>query len=131
MGLNDIHNILFNASILYSVILGVWSAAMAARNESISGNFWGAVVSYAILAGMVMVVGIIMTLQGLQPQRIVLYYIYMSWLVVIMPGLFTILRGRDDRDAAVAFSILAFFNAAVSFSMYQRNVIGPWLLPNA
>jgi putative exporter of polyketide antibiotics len=131
MGLNDIHSILFNATILYSIVLGIWSAVMASRNEPISGNFWGAVASYAILAGIVLVIGIIMTLQGLRPQRTILYYLYMGWLVVIMPGLFTLLRGRDDRSAAIAFSILSFFNAATSFSMFQRNVIGPWFLPDA
>jgi hypothetical protein len=131
MGLNDIHNILFNASILYSIVLGVWSAVMGVRSQSISGNFWGAVASYAVLAGIVLVIGIIMTLQGLRPARIVTYYLYMGWLVIIMPGLFTLLRGRDDRSAAIAFSILAFFNAATSFSMFQRNVIGPWFPPGA
>jgi hypothetical protein len=50
----------------------------------------------------------------------------MSWLVVIMPGLFTLLRGRDDRNAAIAFSILCIFNAATSLSMIQRHVVGPW-----
>ncbi len=131
MGFNDIHNILFNASILFTLVLGVWSAVMAARNEPISGNFWGAVATYAILAGLVLLVGVIMTLQGLRPQRTIIYYLYMIWLVIILPGLFSLLRGRDDRSAALAFSLLCFFNAATSFSMYQRNVIGPWLLPDA
>jgi hypothetical protein len=47
----------------------------------------------------------------------------MAWLVVIMPGLFTLLRGRDDRSAAVAFSILSFFNVGVGLSMAQRFLI--------
>lgn len=131
MSLNDIHNILFNAHILYSLALGVWAAVTAARDESISGNFWGAVATSAVLAGIVMLVGGIMTVQGLRPQRIVIYYLYMLWLIIIMPGLFTLLRGRDDRNAAIAFSILAFFNAATSYSMAQRAIVGPWLLPDA
>lgn len=126
MGLNDLHNILFNAHILYSVALGIWAAVMAVREEPISGNFWGAVATISILAGIVTAIGVIMTLQGLRPERIVTYYLYMSWLVIIMPGLFTLLRGRDDRSAAIAFAILSFFNAATSFSMLQRNIIGPW-----
>ena len=130
MTLNDFHNILFNAHILYSIALGIWAAVTAAREESISGNFWGAVATSAILAGIVTLIGVVMTLQGLRPQRIVIYYLYMLWLVIIMPGLFTLLRGRDDRDAAIAFSILAFFNAATSFSMYQRQIVGPWLIPS-
>ena len=126
MSLNDLHNILFNAHILYSVALGIWAAVMAIREEPISGNFWGAVATITILAGIVLAIGVVMTLQGLRPERIVTYYLYMSWLVIIMPGLFTLLRGRDDRSAAIAFAILSFFNAATSFSMLQRNIIGPW-----
>ncbi len=126
MDLNTVHGILFNAHILFSLALGIWAASMAARNEPISGNFWGAVATYSILAGGVLLVGVVMTLQGLRPQRIVVYYLYMLWLVAIMPGLFTMLRGRDDRHAAIAFAILAFFNASTSVSMWQREVLGPW-----
>ncbi|MBC8100707.1 MAG: hypothetical protein H7Y11_14800 [Armatimonadetes bacterium] len=126
MDLNPIHSILFNAHILYSLVLGVWAALMAARSQSISGNFWGAVATNSILAGIILLVGIIMWASGLQPERLWLYLLYMAWLVVIMPGLFTLLRGRDDRSAAVAFAILAFFNASVSASMVQRLVVGPW-----
>lgn len=131
MNLNSLHGILFNTYILYVVVLGVWSAVTAARAESISGNFWGAVATSAVLAGAVTLVGLAMTLQGLRPERIVVYYLYMAFLIVIMPGLFTMLRGRDDRSAAIAFSILAFFNAATALSMWQRNILGPWVVPAA
>ena len=128
MDLNPLHGIFFNAHILFSFALGIWAAGMAARNEPISGNFWGAIATYSILAASVLFVGIIMTLQGLRPQRIVVYYLYLAWLVVIMPGLFAMLRGRDDRHATISFAILAFFNATTSISMWQRSVIGPWAM---
>ena len=124
--MNDIHNILFNMHILYSIILGIWAAVMAGRNQSISGNFWGAVATSSILAGVVLLVGILMMLTGLRPQRLIVYILYMLWLVIIMPGLFTMLRGRDDRQAAIAFSLLAFFNATTSISMLQRSIVSPW-----
>lgn len=127
MGLNDIHSVLFNMHILYSMILGVWAAVMAARNQSISGSYWGAVFTSALLALAVAAVGLVMTLQGLRTARTTVYFIYMSWLIIIMPGLFSLLRGRDDRSAAIAFSILSFFNAATSASMWQRGLVGPWL----
>jgi len=126
--LNIIHGIFFNSHILFSFALGVWSMTMALRNKSISGNFWGAVAVITGLAAVITGIGVIMTLQGLRPERITTYYLYMAWLVVIMPGLFTLLRGRDDRNAAIAFSVLSFFNATTSISMWQRNIIGPWLL---
>lgn len=124
--MNDIHNILFNMHILYSLVLGIWAASMAVRNQSISGNFWGAVATSAILAAVVFGIGLLMKLQGLEPERFVTYVLYMLWLILMMPGLFSMLRGRDDRSAAIAFAILATFNATTSLSMYQRHVIGPW-----
>lgn len=129
--MNEIHGIFFNAHILFSIILGVWATVMAARNQSISGNFWGAIATITILAAVILLMGIIMTLQGLRPERLVTYFLYMAWLVVIMPGLFSLLRGRDDRSAAIAFALLAFFNATTSISMWQRAIIGPWLPGNA
>jgi hypothetical protein len=128
MTLSDFHGVLFNMHVLYSLILGIWGAVMASRKESISGNYWGAVATGTILAVLIALVGIIMTAQGLRTARTVTYYLYMAWLVVIMPGLFSLLRGRDDQSAAIAFSILGFFNAATSLSMLQRGLVGPWFL---
>lgn len=127
MQLDTIHSILFNMHILYSLILGIWGAVMAARKESISGNYWGAVATAAILAAIILLIGLVMSAQGLRVTRTTVYYLYMLWLVIIMPGLYSMLRGRDDRNAAIAFSLLSFFNSATSFSMFQRGLIGPWL----
>lgn len=127
-----IHQILFNMQILYSFALGIWATVLAARDESISGNFWGAMLTYAILAGAILAVGIILLLTGMQPrsERVLTYLLYMVWLTVIMPGLFSMLRGRDDRNAGLAFALLALFNASTSLSMVQREIVGPWIFPN-
>ncbi|MCE2490637.1 MAG: hypothetical protein J4G17_11770 [Anaerolineae bacterium] len=131
MALADLHAILFNMYILYMLALGIWAGSMSARDGSISGGFWGAVAISASLAGVILLVGVALTLQGLRPQRALLYFLYMLFLLVIMPGLFSLLRGRDDRNAALAFSILALFNASTAFSMAQRSVTGPWSMPAA
>jgi len=127
----EVHDILFNMQILYSILLGVWSAVLSARGQSLSGNFWGAIAVYAGLVGVNLLVGIILTAQGLRPRdgRLFLYFLYMIFLMIIMPGLFSMLQGRDDRQAGIAFAFLAFFNASVSFSMAQRDLVGPWVEP--
>lgn len=129
MPLSDIHGILFNAHILFSFALGVWAAVIAGRGQPIPGGYWGAVIVQSVLAGVIVVFGVILTATGARPVdgRLGLYFLYMAWLVVIMPGLFSMLRGRDDRSAALAFAMLAFFNAGVSLSMAQRQIIGPWV----
>lgn len=126
----EIHGILFNMHIFYSLALGIWATAIAARREPISGNYWGAILTYALLAGAILVVGIVMLLSGLQPRsgRVIVYVLYMLWLAIIMPGLFSLMRGRDDRTAAFAFALLAFFNFSTSISMIERLLVGPWEL---
>lgn len=127
--MSDIHGILFNAQIMFSIALGIWAAVQAGRNQSISGGYLGAIFTFSALIGVTLLVGIVLSLQGLRPRdgRLTIYFLYMAFLLVIMPGLFGMLEGRDDRSAAIAFAILAWFNAAVSISMVQRELTGPWI----
>lgn len=115
--------------ILYSLALGIWACVIVARNESISGHYLGAVATYALLAGATLLIGIVLLLSGFQPrsQRVVVYVLYLLWLAIIMPGLFSLMHGRDDRRAAIAFAILAFFNVTTSLSMIERELVGPWI----
>ncbi len=124
-----IHQILFNAHIMYSLALGVWAAVIAARRDQISGHYWGAILTYAILAAVILLVGVFMLFSGMQPRsgRIVVYLLYMLWLAIIMPGLFSLLKGRDDRSAALAFALLGLFNFSTSLSMIERELVGPWI----
>jgi hypothetical protein len=126
--MDALHTILFNMHIMYAVILGIYSAVLASRNEGLSGNFWGAMGIYTGLAGLTLLVGVLLSLQGYTMERPTIYFLYMLFLVIIMPGLFSLLRGRDDRNAAIAFAILAFFNASVSISMFQRGLVA-WIHP--
>lgn len=127
--MDTIHQILFNAHILYSLALGLWATIIAARKEPIGGNYWGAMLTYALLAGATLLVGVLLLATGFQPRsgRVVVYVLYMFWLVIIMPGAFTMLRGRDDRSAAIAFALLGFFNFSTSISMIERELVGPWI----
>ena len=127
--LATIHGVLFNAILMYSGTLGIWATIMAARNRSISGNFWGAVVTLTMLSLVTLLVGIVLTLRGFVPeaQRLQTYFIYMIWIVIIIPGIFTQLRGRDDSSAALTFALISIFNLFVGLSMQSRGLVGPWL----
>ena len=128
----DLHQILFNMHIFYSLALSLWAVAAAVKargQETLSGHYWGAVVVYALLASLTLLVGIVLLLTGFQPvsERVVVYVLYMLWLAIIMPGLFSLMSGRADRQAAIAYAILAFFNFSTSISMIQRGLVGPWV----
>lgn len=129
----DIHTILFNMVIFYAFALGIYAAVLGARGQSLSGNFWGGVVVFAILCTLTLGVGIILILNGYTVQsggRIIIYVLYMLFMIIIMPGLFSFLSGRDDSKAALYFAVLSLFNAAVAFSMAERGLT-TWILANA
>ena len=127
----ELHQILFNMHILYSLALGIWAAYTAGRQTAISGHYLGAVLTYALLAAATLVLGVALLLSGLEPRsgRVVVYVLYMLWLAIIMPGLFSLMSGRDDRRAALAYALLAFFNFTTSLSMMERELVGPWVTP--
>lgn len=130
--MSDIHNILFQMQALYSLALGFYGGYLTARGKPLSGNFWGSIGVYVILNVVVLIVGIILNIMGYTIQsegRIFIYYLYMMFLIVIMPGLYSIQRDREDRSAALMFTALALFNAAVSFSMMERG-LSVWILPS-
>lgn len=128
--MSDIHNILFLMQTLYSFGLGLYASWLTAREQPLSGNFWGSIGVYVVLNLVVLIVGIILNIMGFTIQsgeRIFIYYLYMMFLIVIMPGLFSMLRGREDRGAGMMFAVLALFNASVSYSMIERG-LSAWIM---
>ena len=126
MNAGDFHGILFTMHLLYSAALGLWAAVLAGRDEPLGGNYWGAVLISTGLAALVLLVGLAMLAAGLRPPRLTTYLLYMLWLVVMMPGTYSLLHGREDRSAALTYAILGGFNASVGLSMLQRGLVGPW-----
>ena len=126
-----IHDFLFSWQMIYSFVLGIYATVLAARNQGLSGNFWGAVAIYPILNILVLVIGVFLWLRGYTiadaEHRVMIYFLYMLFLIVIMPGMFSMLRGRDDPKAVWYFVALALFNASVSFSMQGRG-LASWVM---
>lgn len=119
------HTILFNTQMLYSFGIGIYAAWLGAKATPLSGNFWGTIAIYAMVNVVTLIVGVILLVAGFHIQsgdRTLIYVLYMLFLIVILPGMFSIMQGRDDKRAALTFGVVAMFNAAVSFSMMDRGL---------
>lgn len=126
----DFHNILFSMQTLYSMLIGFYAAWLGAQGNPLSGNFFGTVAVYAILNFFILIIGMVLLSAGYTIEaggRIVIYVLYMVFLIIILPGIFSIMRGRDDKSAAMIFGASAIFNAAVSYSMFGRGLAN-WIL---
>lgn len=125
-----IHDWLFNTQTMLSFVIGIYALFLSFRSKPLSGNFFGTIAVYAIVNIVVLVIGMILLANNYviaSDGRTVVYVLYMLFLIVILPGIFSIMRGRDDNSAAMTFGASALFNAAVSFSMFERG-LAVWIL---
>jgi hypothetical protein len=119
--------ILNTAFTLFSFALGLWAGYLAITNRPLDGSFWGAMWLGAGLAVAGLLVWLARSLGGEQLRWV--YGLYFAYFVIVYPGTFALLRGRDDRLAAAIFAGIAIFTAfsAISASDPTRGVI---VLPN-
>jgi len=115
--------ILSNAYILFCLFLGLWAGLNALRGEGLSGNFWGAMWTATLLGAAGLIVWLLRTLAGEDLRWV--YFLYSLFFVLVLPGTFSLLRGRDDRTAAAIFAGVAIFAAlaAISATDPSRGVI--------
>lgn len=106
--------ILNNAFMLYSFGMALWAALLWSRNQPLSGNFFGAMWLAVGLAGVGLVVELLHALTGgyLRPVG----WLYQLYFIIVYPGTFALLRGRDDRNAALTFAGVAAFTAFATAS---------------
>lgn len=109
-----IHGGFGTAYVLFSAILGVYAGVLAGQNQPLSGNFWGAMWINTFLAGAVFFATLVLSLLGESPHRTV-YYLYTFYFMISLPGVYAIMQGNDNRNAALAFGVVALFNSAAAY----------------
>jgi len=101
---------------MFCFLLGFWALVIALRNQSIGGSFWGAYAIDAVIPIVLLIVTLLLQLGGLPPARGWLYYLYVAFFVIVLPGTFALLRGRDDRTAAAIYTAIILFTALTSLT---------------
>ncbi len=122
-------SIINNAYILFCFFLGIWAGIQFLRNQGLGGQFWGAMWTCAALAVIGLLLWLIRSVRGEDLRSV--YVLYELYFIIVLPGTFALLRGRDDRVAAGIFCFVAIFTAlsAISAADPTRHVIAP--LPTA
>ncbi len=122
-------SIINNAYILFCFFLGIWGGIQFLRNQGLGGQFWGAMWTCAALAVIGLLLWLIRSVRGEDLRSV--YVLYELYFIIVLPGTFALLRGRDDRVAAGIFCFVAIFTAlsAISAADPTRHVIAP--LPTA
>ncbi len=114
-----------NAYILFSFALGIWAAVVWVRGGNLGGQFWGAMWTCTGMAAFNLLLWLGRAASGEDLRWV--YLLYELYFVIVLPGTFALLRGRDDRVAAGIFAAVTIFSAlaAISAGDPSRHVIAP------
>src|SRR4051812_47290517 len=106
--------ILNTAYALFCFAMGIWAGTNALRGAGLGGQFWGAMWTCAGMAVVGLVCWLMRAVTGEQLRGVYLWY--ELYFIIVFPGTFALLRGRDDRVAALIFAGIAIFSGLAALS---------------
>ena len=108
MTLSLIHGRLANSVFLYFLAMMVWAIWRFLRKEGMSSNFRGALVISEILILAQAVLGVILWLNSLRPERGSMHILYGIVGAIGVPAVFAFTKGRDQRTVMLTYAIVYF-----------------------
>lgn len=109
----QLHIGLARASVMFSLIIGVYGFWRYFRNSGVSQDFWGVLAAGQVLYTAQALIGVVMLGLGLRPGRWV-HLLYGILSVITLPGAFAYMRGRDSRREVLIYALVGLFMAGVS-----------------
>ena len=108
-----LHNGLFRAGLLITVIIGIWGLVMYFRKLPSSGGFRSTLVLTEMLFILQGLVGVGMFLGGRRPHD-PLHWLYGVLLVLLLPIAATYTSGRGPRREVLVYGIAGLFMAGLT-----------------
>ncbi len=108
---------------IYALVIGIWGVANAVRRVPPDGNFNGAL---ALAVGLFVVeglMGMLLTLLGLRPGRIV-HILYGVTIVLTIPAVFAFTRGRNTSRESLLYGLAMLFIAGLNDRAAQTALVG-------
>jgi hypothetical protein len=112
VSLSDVHGLLANSVLLYAGIAAILGLIAYFRHTGVGGSYWGILVLGELLFVAQGTIGILLWINGAEPARVV-HILYGVVSVISLPGYFAFSKGKDDRDATLAYALICFFLVGV------------------
>lgn len=113
MTISQIHASLATSIMLFAGLAALWGLVSYLRGKGVEGNFWGILAIGEVLFLSQIVLGIIMWLNNARPAQGV-HLLYGVVTVIAIPAYFTISKGRDDRTATLAYTLICIFLVGIA-----------------
>jgi hypothetical protein len=103
-----LHNRLSLTVILFMAAVAVWGLVAYFRGQALSGSLGGALVIGQVLVLLQVGAGVLLLGAGARPPGTT-HYLYGITAVLVLPFAWSYFRDRDQRQALLIYSLLAFF----------------------
>ena len=113
MTLSQIHGQLATSIMIFAGLAALWGLVSYLRGRGVEGNFWGILTVGELLFVAQIVLGTLLWLNEARPARGV-HLLYGAVTVLAIPAYFTISKGRDDRTATVAYTMICIFLVGIA-----------------
>lgn len=119
MSINVLHAGLGNATMLFSLIIGVYGLVLYFRRQGVTSSYWGVLVLGQVLYTAQFVVGVILLIQGGEPVRGWVHYLYGVVGPISLPAMYTFTRGRDTQRETLMYGALGLFLLGITYRAWQ------------
>lgn len=106
MSLAVIHDRLAISAVLFAGVCAVWGFINYIRNQPITSGYWGALVICEGLMILQGILGIALAVQGNEPVRGIVHYLYGVTAVISLPAVYVFTGGRDTRRESMLYAIV-------------------------
>lgn len=106
MSLAVIHDRLAISAVLFAGVCAVWGFINYIRNQPITSGYWGALVICEGLMILQGILGIVLAVQGNEPVRGIVHYLYGVTAVISLPAVYVFTGGRDTRRESMLYAIV-------------------------
>jgi len=117
MTLTELHTRLATSVVVFAALAGLWALFAYLRRRGVTGSLWGILAAGELLFLAQGVVGLILLLGGEKPARAV-HILYGVVAAIGLPAYFAYSKGRDDREAALAYALLCFFLVGIGMRAF-------------
>lgn len=116
-----LHGGLANALALFTIVAAMWGLLSAMRHRGIDSSYWGILAVAEILALIQVLLGGLLYAGGGRPALSV-HILYGALTVLSLPIYYALSKGRDDRKAAMIYSMICLFVFAMSLRAIATSI---------
>ena len=107
--------------VLFLGALALWGVFNYLRGQGVSGSYNGALVIGELLMIAECLIGVALLVAGRQPARPGIHILYGVVAIIMLPGAFAYVRGRDSRFEQLVYALVCLFLCGIALRALETG----------